>query len=51
MKYIPPMILLASPAFAHDGPHLHPHGAGNWLALAIGLGVVAAVIAVRSMRK
>lgn len=32
-----PLIFLSAPALAHDGAHLHPHGAGNWIALALGL--------------
>ena len=33
--------LLAFPALAHDGVHLHPHGLSGWLILAAlaGLGV------------
>lgn len=45
----PAFALTASPALAHSGAHLHPHGAGNWLtvALALGLIVLAAVLMVR----
>ena len=35
-----PLILLASPAAAHPGAHLHPHDGGLWL-----LGVSALTIA------
>jgi hypothetical protein len=35
-------IIAASPALAHPGAHLHPHGAGNWLPLIIGSSLVAA---------
>lgn len=24
----------AGPVLAHDGAHIHPHGAGTWIALA-----------------
>ncbi|GHF40983.1 hypothetical protein [Seohaeicola zhoushanensis] len=34
--------LAATPALAHPGAHLHPHGSGDWLALVMGLAVVAA---------
>ncbi|MCB1339611.1 MAG: hypothetical protein KDK24_00785 [Pseudooceanicola sp.] len=34
--------LTASPALAHPGAHLHPHGSGDWLAVAMGLAVLAA---------
>ncbi|MCU9839189.1 hypothetical protein OEZ49_15545 [Ruegeria sp. WL0004] len=32
-----PLTLIAAPAFAHDGFHLHPHGSGDWLAVSLGL--------------
>ncbi len=51
MKYLLPMALLAGPALAHDGTHLHPHGAGEWIAAAAALSVVAAVIAIGILRK
>lgn len=35
------LALSASPALAHNGAHIHPHGAETWIALA-----VVAVIAV-----
>ncbi len=35
-------IATASPALAHGGAHIHPHGAGTWIALACA-GVLAAV--------
>ena len=45
----PALALTASPALAHSGTHLHPHGADNALmiALALGLGAVVALIMVR----
>ena len=44
MKHLIPALLLlaASPALAHPGTHLHPHGTGDWLAVCIGLGLIAA---------
>ena len=41
--------LAASPALAHSGAHLHPHGAGNWLTVMLALGVIglAAVLMAR----
>jgi len=45
MKYLAALaatLSLASPAFAHAGPHLHPHGAGEWLTVSIFLAIVAA---------
>ena len=46
----PALTLAASPALAHSGAHLHPHGAGNWLTVALALGLVA-VTAVLMARK
>ncbi len=50
---LPALMLLAAPAWAHGGAHLHPHG-GEWLlAGLIGLGGIAvgaaltAVVAIR----
>ncbi|MFC4667895.1 hypothetical protein ACFO5X_04960 [Seohaeicola nanhaiensis] len=34
--------LAATPALAHPGAHLHPHGSGDWLAVVMGLVVIAA---------
>ncbi len=51
MKYVLPLVVLATPAIAHDGAHLHPHSVENWVA---GLGLLAlagvALIAVRVRR-
>ncbi len=40
------MAVAATPALAHEGGHLHPHGAESWLALlpAVALIVTALVI-------
>ena len=35
-----PLTLLATPALAHDGAHLHPHGVEGWV---IGLGLLALI--------
>lgn len=37
---VPAFALTASPALAHSGAHLHPHGAGNWLTVVLALGVI-----------
>jgi hypothetical protein len=41
MKYALPLLLLASPALAHDGAHMHPHGGEGWV-LAMTLALVVA---------
>ncbi|MEY8837827.1 hypothetical protein AB9K41_02175 [Cribrihabitans sp. XS_ASV171] len=44
-RYIfPALTVVAGPALAHSGPHLHPHGAGDWLTVALGLGLTALAI-------
>lgn len=45
MKHLLPLVLLAaaSPAAAHSGPHLHPHGVEGWM---VGLGILAMIGAV-----
>lgn len=35
MKTVLPLTFLATPALAHSGPHLHPHGGEAWLALVV----------------
>ncbi|WP_294620218.1 hypothetical protein [uncultured Roseovarius sp.] len=42
MRYTLPLVLLASPALAHDGIHAHPHGLEAWI-VGLGLLVIAAV--------
>lgn len=47
MRFAVPFALLASPAFAHNGAHLHPHGVEGWV---VGLGLLVLIggaIAVR----
>ena len=34
-------LMLASPAWAHDGVHLHPHGAESWLPVILGSLLIA----------
>ena len=34
-----PFALMAAPALAHDGPHLHPHDSGLWLVLVLLLAI------------
>lgn len=40
MKYALRFVLVAaaSPAIAHPGPHMHPHGVEGWM---VGLGILA----------
>lgn len=40
MRYLP--LFLATPAFAHDGAHVHPHGVEAWALLTAGL--LAAIV-------
>lgn len=43
MKYLLPIMALplATPALAHSGAHLHPHGAETWLTAVAVLGAAA----------
>jgi len=47
-----PLLLLASPAAAHTGAHLHPHDGGSWLSGVVALCAIAisAALAFRNMR-
>ena len=36
------LMLSALPAAAHEGAHMHPHGAESWVSLVLGLAVIAA---------
>ena len=36
-----PFILLAAPAAAHTGAHVHPHDGASWLAVVGALAVIA----------
>jgi hypothetical protein len=50
MRFALPLVLLASPALAHDGIHAHPHGLEGWivgLALLVIAGTGAVAIKVR----
>ncbi len=38
MKYALPLTILATPAIAHNGAHLHPHDSSLWM---VGLGLIA----------
>ena len=49
--YAPALSLLATPVIAHDGAHLHPHGAGNALTLVLALVLIAAASALWMTRK
>ncbi len=41
---IPALTVTAGPALAHSGAHLHPHGSGDWLTVALGLAAAALAI-------
>lgn len=43
MKYALPLVLLGTPALAHPGAHINPHGGEVWIALAflLSFGIVA----------
>lgn len=46
MKFILPLMMLATPAFAHSGAHMHPHGSFGWV-LGLGCMALAATVAWR----
>lgn len=46
MRYLP-LILLATPAAAHDGMHQHPHGIEGLILLAALAGIAALVLSRR----
>jgi hypothetical protein len=50
MKYALPLMILATPVFAHEGVHAHPHGSEGWLA-GLALVSVSAAVAIFKMRK
>ena len=41
MRYVPLFALLAGPAVAHPGAHVHPHDGASWLTVAASLAVLA----------
>lgn len=43
MKFVLPLALTATPALAHNGVHLHPHGSENWIAGAMLIGTCLVV--------
>ena len=48
MRYALPLLILASPALAHDGIHAHPHGIEGWIVgLALLVIAAAGVVAVK----
>lgn len=48
MRYALPLMVLASPALAHDGIHAHPHGLEAWIVgLALLVIAAAGVLAVK----
>lgn len=44
-------VMAAAPAMAHEGGHLHPHGAGNWLNVVIALALIGVAGLVAVSRK
>ena len=42
--------IAAAPAFAHAGPHLHPHNIETSLGIALACGVLAAYVIVKRVR-
>ena len=51
MKYLLPLLILAGPAVAHPGAHVHPHDGAQWLIWVSVLTVaVAAAIAYRGRK-
>ncbi|CUI73952.1 hypothetical protein [Cognatishimia activa] len=49
LKTILPIALTASPALAHTGVHMHPHGSENWIAGALLVGTCVAVYGARRL--
>lgn len=43
LKFAPALGFTATPALAHEGLHLHPHGSENWLVGAIIVGTCVIV--------
>ncbi|MBS0126618.1 hypothetical protein [Thetidibacter halocola] len=41
MRYVPLFVLMAGPALAHPGVHVHPHDGASWLTVAAALAVLA----------
>ncbi|MFD1509305.1 hypothetical protein [Lacimonas salitolerans] len=51
MKYVFPLLILASPAAAHPGAHVHPHDGAHWLLWVSVLTIaVAGIIAFRGRK-
>ncbi|KEJ90138.1 hypothetical protein [Sulfitobacter donghicola] len=50
MKFALPLFLLASPALAHTGAHLHPHGSENWIIGALLVGTCFTVLAAKRLK-
>jgi hypothetical protein len=42
---------LASPAWAHGGAHVHPHGAEGWLMVVAALVVIAGAVSIARGRR
>ncbi|MGP6086891.1 hypothetical protein [Antarctobacter jejuensis] len=42
--------VLATPALAHGGGHLHPHGAESWLALLPAVALIATALVIWARR-
>ncbi|MFZ5962182.1 hypothetical protein ACOXXX_04455 [Thalassococcus sp. BH17M4-6] len=47
---IPALLLLSGPVAAHPGAHLHPHDSGSWLAVGLGLALIASAAGLALLR-
>lgn len=47
MKFVLPLALTATPALAHEGIHMHPHGSENWIAGAMLIGTCVFIAGVK----
>ncbi|UZD91461.1 hypothetical protein [Cognatishimia activa] len=49
MKFVLPLALTATPALAHEGIHMHPHGSENWIAGVLLIGTCLIVAAAKHL--
>ena len=50
MKFVLLLLLSATPALAHTGVHMHPHGSENWIAGALLVGTCLFVTGLKYLR-